>query len=732
MKGNLFFLKSAVAVGLLTFSQMSAYSQFSFKAPKTITAATPNGNGGLGPSSDNETNTLNDFTETQSLRSTYLGASDRYVGNSKGYFHTYKDTDGMWSFVDPDGYIFYSVGMNSVNTGSDQQSSLKSNLRVNTLSKWSGSFTKTMPYMVSLDFAFNYKNTQGARGDALFANGILPIFDVTTSSGTGVTYTAGFVNYCATKANEVITSSIKNDKLVLGYFSDNEVPLANPYGQYLVNIWTTLSNYQGYTGALGSNDPNYIAARNWVKARHGGNFTINQADKDEFPNYIVGKYYQVCRDAIRAEDTNHLFMGSRLHQDLDNPNQFSAARQYLDVISVNYYRRWTAESNTLHTWQGTAPYDKPFIITEFYAMAESSGYTNRSGAGWVVNTQQDRADFFENFTTRLLKFKNCIGFHWFRYQDDGTASKNNGVVKSDFSYWPELKNSFYKVAKNIYNLRDWIVNGNGEINKDTYLRDGSYGNTVYGTSSDIEVKENSSSGFNRQGVIMVTANVTSASQINSAKLKLYCNSISGTTPYSGNVALYKYPADWYESTLNYNNRHVSNPLELVATKFVNTENSYVTWDITDYIKGRATDGNLTSAFIIISDSQALMTFASRENSTHKPLFEINGVAYNTNSVVANNNNAETLVLDNQLDKASGLQPIVYPNPVKNILNVKLAKAYSSAGLRVSDITGKVIYEVDFSNQIQKSIDVSNLTSGIYIISLNAFGVEQKEFKFLKE
>ncbi len=729
MKGNLFFLKSTIAVGLLTFTQMCAYSQFSFKAPKTITAATPNGQGGLGSSSNNETNTLNDFTETQSLRSTYLGASDRYVGNSKGYFNTYKDADGMWSFVDPDGYLFYSVGMNTVDV--DQQGSLKSNLSVNTLSKWSGSFTKTMPYMVSLDFSFSYKNTQGTRGDALFANGILPIFDVTTASGAGVTYTSGFVNYCASKANTVITTSIKNDKLVLGYFSDNEVPLANPYGQYLLNIWTDVTNYQGFGGALGSNDPNYIAARNWVKARHGGNFSPNQADRDEFPNFIVGKYYQVCRDAIRAKDTNHLFMGSRLHQDLDNPYQFSAARQYLDVISVNYYRRWSADSNTLHTWQGTGSTDKPFIISEFYAMAESSGYTNRSGAGWVVDDQQDRADFFESFTTRLLKFKNCIGFHWFRFQDDEANSKNNGVVTVNLNYWSALKASFYKVSKNIYNLRDWVINGNGEVDKDTYLRDGSYGNNVYGTSTDIEVKGQSSSGFNRNGVIMVTANVSSASQINSAKLKLYCKSISGTMPYSGNVSLYKYPADWLEGSLNYNNRHISNPLELVATKFVNSSSAYVTWDVTDYIKDRADSGNLTSAFIIMSDSQALITFASRESADNRPLFEINGITYNP-SISEAPNKGKGMVLENLITPNQNAGISFYPNPVENVLNVKLDKTYHTASLNVIDVTGRIKRKVDISEQNNKAIDVVDLAPGIYILTINATGVEQKQFKFVKE
>ena len=71
--------------------------------------------------------------------------------------------------------------------------------------------------------------------------------------------------------------------------------------------------------------------------------------------------------------------------------------------------------------------------------------------------------------------------------------------------------------------------------------------------------------------------------------------------------------------------------------------------------------------------------------------------------------------------------IITPNPVKNILTIKSTKDYIINEVNIFDVTGKTLsflYE-------NKSIDISNLNSGIYFIKIKT---DQGEFsqKFIKE
>jgi len=70
---------------------------------------------------------------------------------------------------------------------------------------------------------------------------------------------------------------------------------------------------------------------------------------------------------------------------------------------------------------------------------------NKTGAGWLVKTQTDRGIHYQNFCMELLKAPNCVGWHWFRYQDndptdpsadESNRDSNKGLVS--FRYNPYL------------------------------------------------------------------------------------------------------------------------------------------------------------------------------------------------------------------------------------------------------------------------------------------------------
>ena len=112
--------------------------------------------------------------------------------------------------------------------------------------------------------------------------------------------------------------------------------------------------------------------------------------------------------------------------------------------------------NNFYEWSG-----KPMWVTEWYAR-----YVRGGGAGWIVETDEDKAMFYQNYTLRLLEAKTCIGWNWFVYRSGGT----NGIIgnnPNDITQPTEtFKKGFTELNRNVYNLMDFFdkrdVKGEGE------------------------------------------------------------------------------------------------------------------------------------------------------------------------------------------------------------------------------------------------------------------------------
>lgn len=243
----------------------------------------------------------------------------------------------------------------------------------------------------------------------------------------------------------------KNDKNLFGYFSDNEMPFQRlSLDRYLAKKDTT--------------DPGCIAAKQWLKERNITVKEITDKDRNAFLGVMAEKYYSVVSKAIKKYDPNHLYLGSRFHSyEKKVAEVFAAAGKYVDVIAINYYREWTPLQEDVVNWEAWS--GKPFIITEWYTKGEDSGMPNYSGAGWIVRTQKDRGLFYQHFTLALLESKNCVGFHWFKYQDNDPSNlktdpsnrdANKGIVALDYKPYSELTNRMKELNKNVYSLIDFF------------------------------------------------------------------------------------------------------------------------------------------------------------------------------------------------------------------------------------------------------------------------------------
>lgn len=404
---------------------------------------------------------LPEFKPAPLALSNYGGRTDRKE-KATGFFYTKQSDDG-WVFVDPEGCRYFSIGVCSISphdevvdhkeafakTFSDStdwakktHAMLVGNLRFNSLGCWSDwkTFKKAqtdVPYVLRWNMMASYAKNKGVTyakyGHAGFKDDILPVFD------------KGFAEHCDEVCKEM--AETKEDPWLIGHFSDNELP------------FKSMGILKRYLKAP-LEDESHIAAARFLKKNGIKENAIASEHDIEFTELVLRTYYKTVHDAIRKHDPNHLILGSRLHGKASQQDVcYTASGPFVDVVSINYYNRWTPVQGDLNRWAQLAR--RPILITEFYAKGADSGLNNSKGAGFTVPTQEDRGKFYENFTIGLLKNRNVVGWHWFRYIDDGDIktggySCNKGVVNLKYEEFRELGISMRSINSVVYRLSDFL------------------------------------------------------------------------------------------------------------------------------------------------------------------------------------------------------------------------------------------------------------------------------------
>lgn len=401
--------------------------------------------------------------------SQFDGSLDLPIQEATGYYHT-QQVGSRWWIIDPEGHPMLNAAVVTVRQpgtdaewaglqqrfgtleqwGRETTDILRNQLHFNGVGAWS-----TTEYLDMADqplssanllyFLATYMGELGLQvtggGSTVFSGGAFNVFD------------PDFVTFCDSYAQENVAPK-RDSQTVLGWMSDNELP-------------GSLSMLDDML-ALDPSDPlnaySYAAAWTFVK-RYTGKENPTFADislnmREDFRDYVYDRYFQVVSSAIRKYDPNHMYLGCRFYTPtIDSRGCWSAAGRYCDAISVNYYYTWTPNTQQMRNWYLWS--GKPFIATEWYAMGYDSGLVCSSGAGFRVDTQRERGVFYQNFILKLLEAQNCVGFHWFQYQDnDPTATNrdssnidgNKGIVNTAFQLYTPLVTEMAELNRNLYRL----------------------------------------------------------------------------------------------------------------------------------------------------------------------------------------------------------------------------------------------------------------------------------------
>ncbi|MDQ3003682.1 MAG: hypothetical protein M3Y08_20790, partial [Fibrobacterota bacterium] len=285
-----------------------------------------------------------------------------------GRFRTQK-VEGKWWLVDPDGRLFWSIGITCVNSGETTPITGRENYFIsppangdyrgaNLNRKFGSTWYAKAGAMTHERFRSWGVNTFGNWSDKGIYGLKKTAYTVNFATGVPVTLppdldTGAFRAAVKTKV-AALKTQIADDPWCLGVFSDNEL--------------------------------------NWPSATAGA---------------IAEDYYRIVSQEMKASMPSVLYLGSRLH--VAPEAVWRAAGRYCDVISTNRYEYAILE---LPLPSGV---DKPVMLTEFHFGALDRGLPH-PGLRTAFN-QKQRARLYAGAVDHCLLHPNLVGAHWFQYSD---------------------------------------------------------------------------------------------------------------------------------------------------------------------------------------------------------------------------------------------------------------------------------------------------------------------------
>jgi len=253
-----------------------------------------------------------------------------------------------------------------------------------------------------------------------------------------------------------------DDPWCIGYFVDNEISwgdevslaiatLVSPPDQPAKKIF--IDDLKAKYGTIEKlNEVWETKYESWdamLQSRESPDRKKAYADLTAFYTKFAERYFKLCREAVKEVAPNNLYLGCRFAW--ANPLAVKASAKYCDVVSYNLYYR------DVQDFRLPEGIDMPVIIGEFHFGALDRGMFH-TGLQATEN-QEDRARAYKNYVSGALKNPIFVGSHWFQYSDQATTGRGDGenyqigfldVVDTPYI---ETINACREVGYNMYNLR---------------------------------------------------------------------------------------------------------------------------------------------------------------------------------------------------------------------------------------------------------------------------------------
>lgn len=368
-------------------------------------------------------------------------------GDITGFFHVEKINNRFY-IIDPIGNPFFAVGVNALSSGDSQNQKDAVLAKYGSAEEYWTTITKSLREIgvnTATGAFTSYSETATPINGISGVSGIgsyMSSLGLSTSTGgssafahnnTMNVFDPDFITYVDGVNSAGLTKNADNDRII-GYTSDNELPKNKDM----------LLRYLTLDPSIGFNAFSYATAWTWLSAKTGKiNPSLEDAKPEyyeEFKAFVFSRLFETVANVIEKYDPNHMYIGTRA----DSTNKTSegylrAAGKYCDLLTINMYDGMEPSVSTMATIYRYS--GKPFIVTEFYAKAEDAYdmngqlLANQQNAGWLVKTQQDRANYYENYTLLLLESKYCLGWVWYRFRDNDQSLYTNDGGKTILRVW---------------------------------------------------------------------------------------------------------------------------------------------------------------------------------------------------------------------------------------------------------------------------------------------------------
>jgi len=355
-----------------------------------------------------------------------IPGADRFGGwaagpqlKATGFFRTEK-VNGKWWFVDPDGHLFFSHGVDCVNhgegvTGVGFRESYFENLP-----------TRDDPVFGRFWGLCRHKAAHGFYAETNH----LPYATYNIGAATMVRkYGAGWADVAKDLAHRRIRAWGLN---TIANWSQPDV-YALRRTPYTLCLGThgapRRKGSKGWWGPLPDPfDPAFgrllrQRAKNAAKTMRDdpwclGVFVDNELSWNDLPDLaeVAERYFSVVSDVLREELPNHLYLGCRIAWGTEPV--YRAAARHCDVVSVNIYARQPVRDLP----EGSV--DKPMINGEFHFGALDRGMFH---TGLVATADQaERAACYRAFVNACLDHPRFVGTHWFQWKDQPLTGRSDG------------------------------------------------------------------------------------------------------------------------------------------------------------------------------------------------------------------------------------------------------------------------------------------------------------------
>lgn len=451
-------------------------------------------------------------------RSKYGGWTAGPKLKSTGFFRTEKYQDKWW-LVDPEGYLFLTVGLNCVNlsgnTGIEGRSYYFENLPDTRgemasfygKSSWAthGFYKDKTPFVTYNFYESNlYRkfgddwyntfmerahqrikswgmNTIGFVSDqGLVMQQKTPYVGSVWINGTPKIeasngYWGQFYDVFDPEFRAIVKQSIERQKLgandpwCIGYFVDNEMSwgkegslseavLKSPASQAAKQefVKDLKVKYKSIKALNGVWISNYSSWDDLLEQTQAPKFEHAEEDCLVFYEKIANTYFSIVSQELKKVAPNQNYFGCRFAWK-NNISTMSAAAKYCDIISFNKYE-YSVENVALP--EGI---DMPILIGEFHFGSTDRGLSH-PGVRTAID-QKDRGLKYQEYMQGAFRNPNIVGAHWFQYRDQPLTGRgdgeNNNVGFIDITDNP-FEELIEKVRETTYTMYEYRYHNSNE------------------------------------------------------------------------------------------------------------------------------------------------------------------------------------------------------------------------------------------------------------------------------